>query len=661
MKRFYITTPIYYVTAKPHLGSLYSTLIADVLARYQRLCGRDTYFLTGTDEHGQKVAQAAAHAGMSPQEFVDSFIPAYTDCWREYGIEYNQFLRTTDTAHVERAQAFVLKLQDKGYIYKAAYEGWYCTPCESFITEKDIAPGANAPACPTCSRQTTWLSEDTYYFKLSTFQDKLLRFYDENPDFIAPKERMNEVVRFVESGLKDLSISRTTVPWGVPFPRDPKHTIYVWVEALCNYITAVGYGSNVEKDFKDFWPADVQVLGKDIVRFHAVYWPALLMAADLELPKKLLVHGWITVDHQKMSKSLGNVVDPLELRTTYGTDPVRYYLMKHMPITHDGNFSITDLEQTITADLANTLGNLFNRASVLVQNTAQGTLRVPAQTASQGVVPQPRNFSSDAQKIFEGEKLCVTEYQAYMEQGLVHLALQAVQTYLHSLNQYFHKTEPWKLAKTDRDACIEVLAVIARGLHAAALMLWPVMPSTMIQLLNALSIDTSATETLRLGALSDVNKSYTYAAILPLFKKPSSFAEASADMEFKTKTMEKKMDTQLSSPIPTATAVGIEDFLKVQLAVGTITAATAVEKSDKLIKLQVDFGAHGTRQILTGLRLHHTPESLVNQQLVFVLNLKPRMMMGLESHGMLLTAADANGVPQPVKPVIAVTNGTILK
>lgn len=650
MKCFYITTPIYYVTAKPHLGSLYSTLIADVLARYQRLCGRDTYFLTGTDEHGQKVAQAAAQAGMAPQEFVDSFIPAYTDCWRAYGIEYNQFLRTTNTEHVERAQMFVVKIQEAGYIYKAAYEGWYCTPCETFITEKEIT-NATAPSCPTCGRQTTWLSEDTYYFKLSAFQDKLLRFYDEHPEFIAPKERLNEVVRFVESGLKDLSISRTTVPWGVPFPHDPKHTIYVWVEALSNYITAVGYGRNVEKDFKEFWPADIQVLGKDIVRFHAIYWPALLMAASLELPKKLLVHGWITVDHQKMSKSLGNVVDPLELRATYGTDPVRYYLMKHMPITHDGNFSIADLEQTITADLANTLGNLFNRASILAQNTAQGTLRVSAQ------------YSENAQKILNEEKQCIAEYHTHMANGLLHLALQAIQTYLHHLNQYFHAAEPWKLAKTNQKACHEVLAVVARGLHGAALMLWPFMPQTMVQLLNALGLDTSDPASLRLDVLNTIGgQSYIYAAIPPLFIKPESSQKSKEQSQ--VQNMEKKMQEPTSS-IPTAQAVGvgigIEDFLKVQLAVGTITTASAVEKSDKLIKLQVDFGIHGTRQILTGLRLHHTPESLVNQQVVFVLNLKPRMMMGLESHGMLLTAGDANGVPQPVKPISSVTNGTLLK
>lgn len=654
MKRFYITTPIYYVTAKPHLGSLYSTLIADVLARYQRLCGRSTYFLTGTDEHGQKVAQAAAQAHMQPQEFVDSFIPAYTDCWRRYGIEYDQFIRTTDTAHVTRAQAFVAKLQEKGYIYKATYEGWYCTPDETFVTEKDMK-STEAVLCPSCGRPTVWLSEDTYYFKLSAFQEKLLQFYKEHPDFITPKERQNEVIRFVEGGLKDLSISRTTVPWGVKFPKDDKHTIYVWVEALCNYITAVGYGTDT-KEFHIDWPADIQVLGKDIVRFHAVYWPALLMAAELEIPKKLLVHGWITVDHQKMSKSLGNVVDPIALQETYGADPVRYYLMKHMPITHDGNFSITDLEQTITADLANTLGNLFNRASVLAQSIAQG------------VVPVPTAFSAAAQKLRDAETHCLAEYQTHMNEGVLHLALQSVQTYLHNLNQYFHAQEPWKVAKTDRDTAVEVLAVIARGLHATALMLWPVMPQVMVQLLNALGIDTHDALTLAHTA----QKKYTYAVIPPLFIKPTNSLKAEAYppelglsaealAEAEERRRKKKVETPEKKPVNEMPSISIEDFVKVQLAVGEIMAAEAVEKSDKLIKLQVNFGTHGMRQILTGLRLHHTPESLMGTHAVFVLNLKPRTMMGLESHGMLLTAADANGVPQPIKPIAPVPSGTVLK
>lgn len=314
---FYVTTPIYYVTAKPHLGSLYATLLADTVARWNKLCGADVFFLTGTDEHGQKIAQAAAAVKQDPKDFVDSFIPDYKKAWDLYDIQYDKFIRTTDDYHIKGAQAFVTTLLDKGYIYKSVYKGWYCTPCETFVVEigPEEEPAAKGPQCPSCGRDTHIVSEETYFFKLSAFGDKLLAFYKENPDFIMPKERAHEVTSFVESGLKDLSISRTTVKWGVPFPNDPSHTIYVWVEALSNYLTGIGYGDpHKTKEFNYRWPADVQVLGKDIVRFHAVYWPAMLMAAELPLPKKLLVHGWIKVDKQKMSKSLGNVVDPIELQ-----------------------------------------------------------------------------------------------------------------------------------------------------------------------------------------------------------------------------------------------------------------------------------------------------------------------------------------------------------
>lgn len=637
MKRFYITTPIYYVTAKPHLGSLYSTLIADVIARYERLQGRDPFFVTGTDEHGQKVSQAAANAGMAPQEFVDSFIPAYKECWQKYGIAYDRFIRTTEPAHIQGAQALVTKLIDAGHIYKANYEGWYCTQCEMFVTEKELTDG-KAPKCPNCGRDTIWLSEDTYYFKLSAFQEPLLKLYEEHPDFIMPKERLHEVISFVAGGLKDLSISRTTVPWGIPFPHDKRHTIYVWVEALSNYLTAVGYGDREGMTkFADYWPADLQVLGKDIIRFHAVYWPALLMAVGLPLPKKLLVHGWITVDHQKMSKSLGNVVDPLALQTQYGTDPVRYYLMRHMPITHDGNFSNADLEQTITADLAHTLGNLFNRASVL------------AQTVSQGAIIMPEEFAPASRAVVDKLATTISEYTHHFDMGMIHMALASVQQYLHSLNQYFHAHEPWKLAKTNPEACREVLASIARGLHGAAVLLSPIMPQTMTKLLHGLGVDTTDATVMSLTNITSTR--YLYAAMPPLFIKPEpALKEQPVNNE--------KLEQTNTDAMPVIT---IEEFTKVRLAVGTITEAMAVEKSDKLIKLTVNFGEHGTRQILTGLRQHHAPATLAQTQAVFVLNLKPRMMMGLESHGMLLTAADAHGVPQPVRAVAHVPDGTILK
>src|SRR5579863_171275 len=306
-KKFYVTTPIYYVTAKPHLGSLYSTLLEDVIARWNKLQGKEVFFLTGTDEHGQKVAQAAQAAGKDPQAFVDSFIPDYKKAWNVYDLQYDLFIRTTYQFHIHGVQQFIQRLIDNGHVYKSEYSGMYCISCETFVVD-------GAKSCPSCGRETIWFSEETYFFKLHSFAERLLEFYRANPDFIVPKERFNEVISFVESGLHDLSLSRSSVPWGVPFPGDPKHTVYVWVDALCNYITGIGYGDSAKQElFKNWWPADLQILGKDIIRFHAVYWPALLMAAELPLPKKMLVHGWIKVDKQKMSKSLGNVVDPVHL------------------------------------------------------------------------------------------------------------------------------------------------------------------------------------------------------------------------------------------------------------------------------------------------------------------------------------------------------------
>ena len=383
-EKFYVTTPIYYVTAKPHLGSLYSTLLADVVARWNKLKGKRTFFLTGTDEYGQKVALQAEKAGKQPQEFVDSFIPAYKELWADYEIVYNHFIRTTDEDHVKAVQQWITMLIAKGDIYKAFYEGWYCTHCETFVTEKEIDPqgvyGADSgPACPSCARPTKAVSEETYFFRLSAYQDKLLKFYKENPTFVVPKERLNEVINFVESGLKDLSISRTTISWGIPFPGDAKHVTYVWADALNNYITGIGYGNQLrEKDFHQWWPADLHILGKDIIRFHAIFWPAFLMASGLPLPKQLLVHGWITVDNQKMSKSFGNVIDPVELLQKYGADQVRYYLVRQMAVNQDGNFSITDLEQRITADLANDLGNLLNRMTALAEKFDAMVINPPA-------------------------------------------------------------------------------------------------------------------------------------------------------------------------------------------------------------------------------------------------------------------------------------------
>jgi len=634
-QKCYVTTPIYYVTAKPHLGSLYSTLLADVIARWNKIKGKRVFFLTGTDEHGQKIAEAALKAGMKPKEFVDQFIADYEDTWHAYNIHYNRFIRTTDQDHIKAVQTWLQDLLNKGDIYKSFYTGWYCTPCETFVTEKEAEHKNQAPLCPSCGRETISVSEETYFFKLSAYQDKLLNFYKKNPDFIVPKERAHEVINFVKSGLKDLSISRTTVKWGIPFPNDETHVAYVWADALNNYITAIGYGQkNKEKEFKQWWPADVQVLGKDIIRFHAIYWPAFLMASDLPLPKQLLVHGWINVDNRKMSKSFGNVVDPMDLLHLYGADSVRYYLLKQMAITQDGNFSTQDLEEKISTDLANDLGNLLNRMVSLAYKHKITTIEPPAA------------WHQDALDLIDDCYSMLDDVHEYMDEFLFHMALARVWQFISKINSYFHAQEPWKLAKSDTDRFKEVLSATAHGLHVIGLILWPAMPDKMAELLTSLGETLSVepgTNLLERTELDRWGRTFMLKKIDTLFKKVEPQENA-----------EKPAEEQKSEYI------GIEDFEKVEMVVGTIEQCEEIPKSDRLLKLQVNFGNKiGMRQILSGIKQWYSASDLIGKQAIFVINLKPRKMMGIESQGMLM----ATGGDKPVIATVAyqVPNGVRLK
>lgn len=632
---FYVTTPIYYGTAKPHLGSLYSTLIADVVARWQKLLLKDTYFLTGTDEHGQKIMQAAQKVGKTPKEFVDSFIAAYQETWQTYHIEYQQFIRTTDPRHIKGVQELITLLMDKGDIYKDSYEGWYCTPCETYVTAGE---NEKNPPCPSCGRETVAVSEESYFFKLSKYQDRILAWLTENADIIQPRERAQEVIRFVESGLKDLSISRTTISWGVPFPHDPEHVVYVWVDALCNYITAVGYGDPAEADmFKKWWPCNLHVLGKDIVRFHAVYWPAMLMAADLALPKKLLVHGWIQVNKQKMSKSLGNVVDPMELAQHYGADEVRYYLLRMLPINTDGDFSTGDLEQRISSDLANDLGNLLHRMVSLAERYSMHT------------ITPPKTWHKEALDLADEAYNVLEEYEEHMANYEFHHALGRLWRFINKVNAYFHEQEPWKKAKKDMALFEEIISATCHSLHIIGVLLWPIMPEKMIQLLQIIghpfNREKDSIESLE---LSNWHKTFTLSKSAPLFNK---IQEPIVDEKIKEPSM----------PVQDESYITIEDVMKVELRVGLITKAESVPNSDKLIKMQVDLGPIGMRQIFSGIRKWYHPEDLVGKQGLFITNLKPRKMLGDESQGMMILAEDEKGMPRIVSPEGAVPNGTRLK
>ena len=636
---FYVTTPIYYVTAKPHLGSLHSTLMADVLARWHALRGQKVFFLTGTDEHGQKIAQAAEVAGKQPKEFVDGFIKSYEDTWHAYNIQYTKFIRTTDTYHTQAVQRWIEQLKATGDIYKSFYRGWYCTPDETFVTLKDMHTEKEhtAPACPSCGRQTIWVEEETYNFKLSAYQDRLLEFYKTHADFVLPKERFHEVINFIESGLRDLSISRTTITWGIPFPGDDKHVTYVWADALNNYITAIGYlQEGREAEFGQWWPADVQVLGKDIVRFHAVYWPAFLMASGLPLPCHLLVHGWIKVNQQKMSKSLGNVIDPMELLATYDVDTIRYYLMRYMAITHDSDFSTQDLERVIATDLANELGNLLNRVVGLAEKNDLMQIHVS------------ENWPENCMQLRQECIHMIEQVIAYMDACMFHMALTTVWKYINRLNAFVHETQPWKVAKTDRELFAHYLSAICHGLRAVGTVLLPVMPTKMQELLQGLGSNIPEfiyqKNYVALCMHDAWNQTFNLTSKGPLFMK-----------------IEQEAPTIETPNKPITPSITIDDFNKIELVVGRIVTCQKVAKSDRLLQLSVDFGERGTRQVLSGIQAYYTPEQLINRKVAFVFNLAPRMMMGLESQGMILTAQREDGSVSLVEIDQQVLPGTRLK
>lgn len=652
--KFYITTPIYYPNAKPHIGTLYSTLIADVSARFHKLMGQEVFFLTGTDEHGQKLQEKAEELKMAPKDFVDSIIPDFKKVWELFEIKYDKFIRTTDQEHEHAVAKWIEKLQEQGDIYKSTYTGLYCVPCEMFVNVNNESPKDEHGAyiCPTHKRVLSEIAEESYFFRLSAYQDQLLELYEQHPDFIVPKERMAEVVSFVKSGLKDLSISRKSVSWGIPFPGDPSHTVYVWGDALNNYISGVGYGQSSPealKNFEHWWPADVHVMAKDIVRFHAVYWPAFLMAADLPLPKKLLVHGYILMGESKMSKSLGNAISPENLAQWYGVEQVRYYLMRHMAITHDGQFDIKDLEDCIAADLANNLSNLVHRMMTLAVNAGKHHVTAPAAWEASASLLKDK---------------CEEAYRFYwdeMSRGYFHVALAQVRNFISDVNSYFQNNQPWVLAKKNPELFAEVIAATCNSLYAIGLMLMPVMPTKMEALLKLIGHEYEPEKNYDdILRKNDWNKSFAFAKIdAPLFVRPESRVQIDTEKDTKQETKPKpalKKEEGVQSNF-----IGIDDFAKCQLIVGTIMKCEDVEGSDKLYKMQVDCGIHGMRQIFSGVKKNFKPEDLVGKQGVVVANLPPRKMPGGVSEGMLLYACDAQGNNRLASVSGLVANGTQLK
>lgn len=633
-RTFYITTPIYYVNDLPHIGHMYTTVVADVLARFKRMRGFEVFFLTGTDEHGQKIERAARDQGIPPQALADQVVGRYHELWRELAITHDDFIRTTQERHKKGVRELILRMREAGDIYKASYEGWYCAGCESFYPETQLVDGR----CPDFGHPVERLAEESYFFRLSAYQDKLLAFYREHPEFIRPASRYNEVVRFVEGGLKDLSISRASLRWGIPWPGDDRHVVYVWVDALTNYISALGFGSGEEERFQKFWPADLHLVGKDILRFHCVYWPAFLMSAGLPLPKQVFGHGWWLKDERKMSKSLGNVVRPDYLIRQFGADPLRYFFLREMTFGQDANFSDEAFLSRYNADLANGWGNTFARVIAMARRYFDG--KTPPQACADNAL------RAKAEEV-------VARYLEAMESFEFHRALEAVWELLSAVDSYVTEKAPWSVFKAEgaSPSLSRIVYNCLESLRLVAVMTSPVMPATAGKVFAALNVDGHGTRELGWGMLPvSVPLGPEQGPLFPRVDEKAFFAEVNVSEE---------ASAQPEKPV--VEQVSIEEFAKIKLLVGKVVAAERVPKSKKLIRLEVDLGEPQPRQVVAGIGAVYQPEELVGKLIVVVANLKPATLMGVESRGMLLAATLPDGSPVLLTPEKDVPPGSGVK